>query len=332
MKIVVDVMGGDKAPQEIIQGCLLARDEYNVDLVLVGRQNEIKDELNKSTNNFNKIDIINAENVITNNDKAAMAIRRKKDSSLVKALNAVKNNEGDAVVSAGSTGAILSGGLFILGRIQGIERPALAPVMPTMRDFSLLIDAGANVDCKPEFLYQFATMGSIYMERVLNIKSPSVGLVNIGTEEGKGNKLVIDTYKLLKDSNLNFYGNLECRDIPKGLVDIIVCDGFVGNTILKLTEGLVKEVMTGLKDAITSSLKSKVGGLLIKSSLSNFKSRFDYKEYGGAPLLGVKAPVIKAHGTSDRVAVKNAIRQAKLYIENDVNRLIEESVNKEVRM
>lgn len=332
MKIVVDVMGGDKAPQEIIQGCLLARDEYNVDLVLVGRQNEIKDELNKSTNNFNKIDIINAENVITNNDKSAMAIRRKKDSSLVKALNAVKNNEGDAVVSAGSTGAILSGGLFILGRIQGIERPALAPVMPTMRDFSLLIDAGANVDCKPEFLYQFATMGSIYMERVLNIKSPSVGLVNIGTEEGKGNKLVIDTYKLLKDSNLNFYGNLECRDIPKGLVDIIVCDGFVGNTILKLTEGLVKEVMTGLKDAITSSLKSKVGGLLIKSSLSNFKSRFDYKEYGGAPLLGVKAPVIKAHGTSDRVAVKNAIRQAKLYIENDVNRLIEESVNKEVRM
>ena len=310
----------------------MARDEYDINLVLVGRENEIKNELEKSNNNFNKIDIINAEEIITNEDKPVMAIRRKKDSSLVKSLNVVKSNEGDALVSAGSTGAMLSGGLFILGRIQGIERPALAPVMPTMKGFSLLIDAGANVDCKPEYLYQFAIMGSIYMERVLKVKSPSIGLVNIGTEERKGNKLVIDTYKMLKDSSLNFYGNLECRDIPKGLVDIIVCDGFVGNTILKLTEGLAKEMMTGLKDAITSSFKSKIGGLLIKSSLSSFKSRFDYKEYGGAPLIGVKAPIIKAHGSSDRIAVKNAIRQAKIYIENDVNSLIEESVNKEVKM
>lgn len=328
MKIVVDAMGGDNAPIEIIKGCLLARDEYNVDIILTGRENEIKKELEKHKNNFKKIDIINADEVITNDDKPVKAIRKKKNSSLVVGLNAVKNKEGDAFVSAGNTGAILSGGLFILGRINGIERPAIAPIMPTMNGFSLLIDAGANVDCKPEYLKQFAIMGSIYVEKVLGISSPSIGIANIGTEEGKGNKLVIDTYELLKNSDLNFYGNIECRDIPKGLVNIIVCDGFVGNTILKLTEGLMHEIMHGLKNEINSSIKSKLGGLLVKSSLTNFKSRFTYNEYGGAPLVGMKAPVIKAHGSSDEIAIKNAIRQAKEYTEKNINKLIEENINR----
>jgi len=329
MNIVVDAMGGDNAPEAVVKGCILARDEYNVNIILSGREQEIKKFLDKNTANYKNIDILNAEEIITNEDKPVLALRRKKDSSLVKALNAVKNNDADAIVSAGSTGALLSGGLLVIGRIEGIERPALAPLIPSMKGgFSMLIDSGANVDCKSNFLYDFAIMGNIYMQKVMGIASPRIALANIGAEKSKGNKLTIETYELLENSVLpiNFCGNIEAREILQGYADIIVCDGFVGNMILKTLEGTVKEIMSGLKDELTSSFMSKVGGALIKPSLRKFKSKFDYKEHGGAPLLGVKAPVIKAHGSSDDIAIKNAIRQAKVFCESRVNSLIEESI------
>lgn len=329
MKIAIDAMGGDNAPEAVVRGSIQARDEYNLDIILSGKENEIKKILEKNTNNFKNVEIINAEDVITNDDKPVLAIRRKKDSSLVKALNAVKNHEADAIVSAGSTGALLSGGTLLIGRIHGIERPAIGALIPNMYGgFSLLIDSGANVDSKPEFLYDFAIMGDIYLKKAMNISSPKIAIANIGQEKSKGDKLTVETYDLLENSNLdlNFIGNIEARDILQGKADIIVCDGFAGNMILKTMEGTVQEIMKGLKAELMSSMRSKIGGALIKPALKNFKSKFDYSEHGGAPLLGVKAPVIKAHGSSDAKAIKNAIRQAKVCIESNVNELIEESI------
>ncbi len=329
MKVAIDAMGGDNAPEAIVKGSILARDEYNLGIVLAGNETEIKKILEKNTASFNNIDIINAEEVITNDDKPVMAIRRKKDSSLVKALIAVKNKQADAIVSAGSTGALLSGGTLIIGRIDGIERPAIGSLIPNMNGgVSLLIDSGANVDSKPEFLYGFAVMGDIYLKRVMNIDSPKIALANIGSEKSKGDKLSVETYDLLENTILpmNFIGNIEAREILQGKADIIVCDGFVGNMILKTLEGTVYELMKGLKEELMSSTRSKIGGALIKPAMINFKNKFDYSEHGGAPLLGVKAPVIKAHGSSGEKAIKNAIRQAKMCCESNVTELIEESM------
>jgi glycerol-3-phosphate acyltransferase PlsX len=329
MKIAIDAMGGDNAPEEVVKGSIQARDEYKLHIILSGKEIEIKKILEKNTSNFENIEIINAEDVISNDDKPVMAIRRKKESSLVKALYAVKNHEADAIVSAGSTGALLSGGTLIIGRINGIERPAIGALIPNMYGgFSLLIDSGANVDSKPEFLYDFAIMGDIYLKKTMNIISPRIAIANIGTEKSKGDKLTVGTYELLENTklDLNFIGNIEARDILQGKTDIIVCDGFTGNMILKTMEGTVHELMKGLKEELMSSMRSKIGGALIKPALKHFKSKFDYSEHGGAPLLGVKAPVIKAHGSSDAKAIKNAIRQAKTCCENNVNELIEESI------
>lgn len=328
MKIIVDAMGGDNAPDAIVKGCLLARDEYNVNIVLSGKEDIIKKCIESETKDFKNIEILNAEDVITNDDKPVMAIRRKKESSLVKALYAVKNNEADAIVSAGSTGALLSGATLIIGRVGGLERPALAPFIPTNKGFSLLVDAGANVDCKPEYLIDFAIMGSIYVKHVLNIDNPRVGLLNIGGEEGKGNKLAIDTYELLKNSDLNFSGNLESRYVLNGDVDVIVADGFAGNVLLKSIEGTASYIMKGLKEELTSTFISKIGALLVKPSLRNFKKRLDYGEVGGAMLLGVNAPVIKAHGSSDSIAIKNAIKQTKNILDSSVVDLIRESISR----
>ncbi|NLK65318.1 MAG: phosphate acyltransferase PlsX [Tissierellia bacterium] len=331
MKIAIDAMGGDNAPEAVVRGSIQARDEYNLSIILSGKEIEIKRILEKNTSNFNNIELMDAADIITNDDKPVLAIRRKKDSSMVKALYAVKEGRADALVSAGSTGALLSGGTLIIGRISGIERPAIGSLIPNMSGgFCLLIDSGANVDSKPEFLYDFAIMGDIYLKRAMNIISPKIALANIGTEKSKGDKLTLDTYKLLENSNLplNFIGNIEARDILKGNADIVICDGFTGNMILKTMEGTVHELMKGLKEEIMSSMRSKVGGALIKPALKNFKSKFDYSEHGGAPLLGVKAPVIKAHGSSDAKAIKNAIRQAKTCYESNVNELIEESLTR----
>lgn len=329
MRIAVDAMGGDNAPVAIVKGCIKARDEYNVSIVLSGKEVEIKKILEKNTSDFSNIEILNAEEVITNEDKPVMALRRKKDSSLVKALHAVKNKEADAVVSAGSTGALLAGATLIAGRINGIERPAIGTLIPNMNGgFALLIDSGANVDSKPEFLYDFAIMGDIYLKKVLNIASPRIALANIGAEKTKGDKLTVETYGLLESTALplNFIGNIEAREILQGKADIIVCDGFVGNMILKTLEGTVLEIMKGLKNELMSSTRTKIGAALIKPALVNFKNKLDYSEHGGAPILGVKEIVVKAHGSSDEKAFKNAIRQAKVCFENNVNELIEESI------
>lgn len=329
MKIAIDAMGGDNAPELIVKGSILARDEYNVGISLYGRENEIKRIVESSTSDFSNIDIINAEEIITNDDKPVMALRRKKDSSLVKAFNAVKDKQADAIVSAGSTGALLGGATLIVGRINGIERPAIGALIPNMYGgFALLIDSGANVDSKPEFLYDFAIMGDIYLRQVLNIASPRIALANIGAEKAKGDKLTLDTYGLLEGTTLplNFIGNIEARDILQDKADIIVCDGFVGNMILKTLEGTVSELMKGLKSALLSTTRSKIGAALIKPALKDFKNKLDYSEHGGAPILGVKEVVIKAHGSSDERAFKNAVRQAKICCENNVNRLIEESI------
>ncbi|WP_312698819.1 phosphate acyltransferase PlsX [Sedimentibacter sp.] len=329
MKIAIDAMGGDNAPELIVKGSILARDEYNVGISFYGRENEIKKIVESSTSDFSNIDIINAEEIITNDDKPVMALRRKKDSSLVKAFNAVKDRQADAIVSAGSTGALLGGATLIVGRINGIERPAIGALIPNMYGgFALLIDSGANVDSKPEFLYDFAIMGDIYLRQVLNIASPRIALANIGAEKAKGDKLTLDTYELLEGTTLplNFIGNIEARDILQDKADIIVCDGFVGNMILKTLEGTVSELMKGLKSALLSTTRSKIGAALIKPALKDFRNKLDYSEHGGAPILGVKEVVIKAHGSSDERAFKNAVRQAKICCENNVNRLIEESI------
>lgn len=331
MKVAIDAMGGDNAPELIVKGSILARDEYNVGILLYGKENEIKKAVESSTSDFSNIEIINAEEVITNDDKPVMALRRKKDSSLVKAFNAVKDKQADAIVSAGSTGALLGGATLIVGRINGIERPAIGALIPNMYGgFALLIDSGANVDSKPEFLYDFAIMGDIYLKQVLNIASPKIALANIGAEKSKGDKLTLDTYGLLEGTTLplNFIGNIEARDILQGKADIIVCDGFVGNMILKTLEGSMIELMKGLKSALLSSTRSKIGAALIKPALKEFKSKLDYSEHGGAPILGVKQIVIKAHGSSDEKAFKNAIRQAKTCYDNNVNSLIEESITR----
>ncbi|WMJ76300.1 MULTISPECIES: phosphate acyltransferase PlsX [unclassified Sedimentibacter] len=329
MRIAVDAMGGDNAPEAIVRGAVNARDEYNVSIIFSGKETEIKRELEKNTSDFDNIEIINAEEVISNDDKPVMALRRKKDSSLVKALNAVKSKEADAIVSAGSTGALLAGATLIAGRIKGIERPAIGSLIPNMNGgFALLIDSGANVDSKPEFLYDFAIMGDIYLKKVFDLKSPRIALANIGTEKTKGDKLTLETYSLLENTALplNFTGNIEAREILHGKADIIVCDGFVGNMILKTLEGTVLELMKGIKNELMSSTRTKIGAALIKPALLKFKSKLDYSEHGGAPILGVKETVVKAHGSSDDKAFKNAIRQAKICFENNVNELIEESI------
>jgi len=286
---------------------------------LVGREDVIVQELEKHEASRDLFDIVHAEEVIAVDEAPVMAIKRKKDSSMVKGLELLREDRSSVFVSAGSTGALMAGGLLKVGRIKGIDRPALAPLIPTRKLPVLLIDAGANADCKPINLVQFAIMGSVYMEKVVGRTNPRVGLVNIGQEENKGNELTKEVYSLLKEQdNINFAGNVEARDIPEGVVDILVCDGFVGNTILKLTEGLALTLFGILKEEFTKSFVAKIGALLLKPGLINIKNMMDYDEVGGAPLLGINGGIIKAHGSSKARAIENAIKQAKLFIENKV--------------
>lgn len=328
MKIAIDLMGGDLGLSSNLKGCVDAIKEYNIEMIFVGKEELIKEELKNYNLEKNSYSIVDAKEVISNEEKAGMAILRKKESSMVKALNLVKEGEAQAVISAGSTGALLSGATLLVGRINGIKRPALAPVMPTIDGVAVLIDAGANVDSKPEYLRQFGLMGSIYAEKVIGINNPKVGLANIGEEPEKGNELVKQAYVLLNDSDINFIGNLEVRDVFTGKADVIVCDGFVGNTILKTAEGAAKMILKLLKKSLMGSIKSKIGALILKNNFKNLKKELDYSEYGGAPLLGVKGGVIKAHGSSDSNAIKNAIRQAKIYCDNDVTGMIAYAIEK----
>lgn len=318
MNIYVDAMGGDNAPVEIVKGAVDAVLEYGVALTLVGKEDSVNKELAKYTYPKEQIKVLHAETVIGFDEEPAMAIRRKEDSSLVVALNAMKGEPDSALISAGSTGALLSGGLLKLGRIKGIKRPALAAALPKDGGVVLLIDTGANADCKADYLEQFAMLGHVYFESVLGKKNPKVGLINIGTEEEKGNMMVKEAYQLLKNSDLNFVGNVEARDIPTTDVDVLVCDGFTGNIVLKLLEGLSSYMMKGIKSSIMGSTKGKIGGALIKNDLKKFKHQFDADEAGGAPFLGVKGGIIKAHGSSNAYAIKNAIHQSIKFIDNDV--------------
>jgi|SRR5690625_2461860 len=324
MKIVVDGMGGDNAPVEIVKGVVDAVKETGIKIIIVGNEEIINKELNKYDYPKGSINVHHAQEVISNEDDPVLAIRRKKDSSMVQGLRLVAQDKADGFLSAGNTGALLAGGLFIVKRIEGIERAALSTVYPTLNGMSLLLDAGANVDCKPEYIKQFALMGSIYMENVLNIPNPKVGLVNIGVEETKGNQQAKDSYNLLKSTQLNFVGNVEGRELSQGAADVIVCDGFVGNVILKTTEGVAMSVFQQLKEVLTSNLKTKIGTLFIKEDLKQLKSKLDYREYGGAPLLGTRKPIVKAHGSSDAYAIKNAIKQLISFIEKDVVSIVEE--------
>lgn len=328
MIIAVDGMGGDFAPAAVVDGCVQAVKEYSVNIIITGVEELIKKELDKYAYPKGKITIVHAEEVIGTNEPPVMAVRRKKNSSLVKALQLVKDKEADAVISAGNTGALMTGATLIVGRIKGIDRVALAPIMPGKNHAFMIVDAGANVDCKPQYLMQFALMGKIYFENILKIKDPTVGLINIGTEEEKGNELTKTTYNLLKESDFNFVGNIEPREVSNGDVNVLVCDGFVGNTILKMYEGVALNVFNMLKEEVVKSFTSKVGAFLLKPVFKGLKKKFDYSEYGGSAFLGAKGICIKAHGSSDSKAFKNAIRQSVNCYDNKIIDKIKEELEK----
>ncbi|MCR4668410.1 MAG: phosphate acyltransferase PlsX [Clostridia bacterium] len=327
MKIILDGMGGDNAPQAVVRGAVAALREADVEIVLVGKQEVLEKAVRKAGYSGDRITVVNADSVITNDEAPVRAVRQKKDSSIVVGLEMVKSGEGDVFISAGSTGALLAGGFFILGRIQGIDRPTLATVYPVMgRQPSLLTDAGANAECKPNNLLEFATMGSIYMEKVMGRPNPTVGLVNNGAEENKGTALTKAAYELLSRSKLNFVGNVEARYLPDGACDVIVTDGFTGNAILKTTEGMGLIVLRELKKHFTVNAKTKMAALMLKSQLKELKEEFNYTEYGGAPILGLKGGLIKMHGSSDENAVKQTILKAIPFAEGNVVDIIQNSV------
>lgn len=326
VKVALDAMGGDNAPVEIVKGAIdaLAESEELV-VYLVGKEKAIQEELAKYQYDDKRILIVNADEVIEMAEPPVMAIRRKKDSSLVKALYLVKDGTCDAFVSAGSSGAILVGGQLIVGRIQGVDRAPLAPVIPTEKGCAILIDCGANVDAKPANLVQFARMGSIYCENVLEIEKPRVAIVNIGAEEEKGNALVKETFPLLKAcEDINFIGSIEARDIPAGYADVIVCEAFVGNVILKLYEGTANTLIKKIKEGLMSNLKSKIGAALALPTLKKTLKSFNTEAYGGAPLLGLKGLVVKTHGSSKANEIKNSLLQCKTFKEQDINSKIKQ--------
>lgn len=328
VKVVVDAMGGDNAPEEIVKGAVEAVNQQDdIFVYLTGKTEVIQKELQKYTFPKERVEIVHAEEVIETAEPPVMAIRKKKDSSIVVGMNMVKRGEADAFVSSGSSGAILVGGQLIVGRIKGIERPPLAPLIPTKDGVALLIDCGANVDARPSHLVQFAKMGSIYMENVVGIKNPRVGIVNIGAEEEKGNALVKETFPLLKEcGEINFIGSVEARDIPSGICDVIVCEAFVGNVILKLYEGVGATLISKVKEGMMGSMRSKVGALLVKPALKETLKSFDASQYGGAPLLGLNGLVVKSHGSSKALEIKNSIIQCVQFKQQKINEKIKENI------
>lgn len=319
MKIAVDGMGGDNAPKSNVEGCVNAIKEYGVDIIITGDKEILEKEFSKYDFDKSKLEIIHTTEVVTNEDKPVEAIRSKKDSSMVVALKLVKEKKADAVISAGNTGALLTGGLLVVGRIKGIDRPCLCPAIPNVKmGMTLIADGGANADCKPINLVQFAGMSNIYAKKVLGLTSPKISIANIGSEEGKGNDITKKSYEEIKKLDLNFIGNIEARDLINGVTDIIVCDGFTGNILLKSAEGVAMSVMKLIKETLLSSTKGKIGAMFIKNDMQKLKSMMDYSEYGGAPLLGVNGGVIKAHGSSDSVAIKNAINQGIKFAKGNV--------------
>ena len=333
IKVAVDAMGGDYAPSQMVAGAIAAANlRKDIQVVLVGRKEDLEKELSGKDYPHDRIQIAHASEVIATEEPPVNAIRKKKDSSIVVGMNLVKKGEADAFVSAGSSGAVLVGGQVIVGRIKGVERPPLAPLIPTEKGVSLLIDCGANVDARPSHLVQFARMGSIYMEHVMGVKNPRVAIVNIGAEEEKGNALVKETFPLLKAcTDINFTGSIEAREIPHGGADVIVCEAFVGNVILKLYEGVGATLISKVKAGMMTSLKSKIGALLVKPALKETLKSFDASQYGGAPLLGLKGLVVKTHGNSKANEVCNSIIQCVTFKEQGINEKIKESLSIETQ-
>ncbi|QKS71471.1 phosphate acyltransferase PlsX [Paenalkalicoccus suaedae] len=326
MRLAVDAMGGDNAPKSIIDGCVKALAEFpSLSITLFGDQEKINEHVTEN----DRLTIVHTSVVIDGEDSPVRAVRRKKDSSMVMAVQAVKDNAADAAVSAGNTGALMTAGLLVIGRTAGIERPALSPMLPTRGgEGFLLLDVGANMDAKTSHLVQYALMGHIYMQKVRGLENPRVGLLNIGSEPGKGSDLVKRAYTELQGLPINFIGNVESRDLLEGAADVVICDGFSGNLVLKTIEGTAMSLFSIMKEEFTSSTKNKLAAGLLRPSFKKIKNKMDYSEYGGAGLFGLKAPVIKAHGSSDSQAFFSAIRQAKVMHEEDVIPLIEESINK----
>ena len=327
-RVALDAMGGDNAPGEIVKGAVEAvqrRDDIKI--LLTGKEEVLKKELSAYTYPKEQIEIVNATEVIETAEPPVKAIRGKKDSSIVVAMKMVKKGEADAFVSAGSSGAVLVGGQVLVGRIKGVERPPLAPLIPTLKGVSLLIDCGANVDARPSHLVQFAQIGSIYMENIVGIKNPRVAILNIGAEEEKGNQLVKETFPLLKECpGINFIGSIEAREIPHGGADVIVCEAFAGNIVLKLYEGVAATLLSKVKEGLMSSLRSKIGALLIKPALKQTLKSFDASQYGGAPLLGLNGLVVKTHGSAKAIDVKNSILQCVTFKQQDINGKIKEHI------
>lgn len=329
VKVVVDAMGGDYAPQEPVKAAVEAvAERKDIQVILTGPEDEVHAQLAKYPDYpKDRIQVVSATEVIQTAEPPVMAIQKKKDSSLVVGLKMVKRQEADAFVSCGSTGAILVGGQVLVGRLKGVERPPLAPLIPTEKGVSLLIDCGATVDARSSHLVQFAKIGSIYMENVVGIKNPKVAIVNIGAEEEKGNALVKETFPLLKACpGINFIGSIEARDIPSGYADVVVCEAFVGNVILKLYEGLAGTLMKKIKGGLMSSFRSKLGALLIKPALKKTLKSFDVTEHGGAPLLGLKGLVVKCHGSARSIEIKNGIFQCVQFKQQRINEKIGEHI------
>lgn len=329
MKVIVDAMGGDNAPQAVIEGCMLAlKEQPELSITLTGLSEVIENELRKYEFDASRINIVHATQVIDMAEPPVEAIRHKSDSSLVKGLRLLKQGEGGVFITAGSTGATIAGATLIVKRLPGVKRPALAPLLPSRTGKVLLIDCGANSECRPSFLAQFALMGSAYMSRVEGVEAPRVGLVNNGAEAGKGNELTKAAYKLLEEMPVNFKGNAEGRDLLSGDYDVVVCDGFTGNVILKFLEGAAGVLMSLLSTELKSSLRTKLGAGLAMPAFRRFKRRMDYTEYGGALLLGVCGGVVKAHGSSNAKAMLSTLRQAASFIRGDVVNVIKEEVSK----
>ena len=331
IKVVLDAMGGDKSPYAMVEGAVNALNEKdNLFIYLVGPEDKLKEELNKYTYDKSRLEIVHAADEITCHDSPVNAIRQKKDSSMVIGLRMVKEGKADGIVSAGNSGALLVGGQVLIGKLKGIERAPLAPIVPTVNGISLLIDCGANVDAKPSNLVQFARMGSIYMENVVGIKNPRVGIVNIGAEEEKGNALVKETYPLLKAcEDINFIGSIEARDFPYGAADVVVTEAFVGNVMLKLTEGLAGGLLKMIKEGLTATPVSTFGAMLVKPQLKKTMKAFDATEYGGAPLLGLNGLVVKIHGNASCKEVKNALFQVESFKRQDINGKIKKFIQNE---
>jgi len=328
MRIIVDVLGGDFAPQAPLDGAMLALEkDKDLELILAGDQLQIEEYLKEKTYDASRIEILHAPDTIGYDEAPVAAIRRHKESSLVKGLHMLKDGQADGIVSAGNTGAILAGATLIVRRMDGVKRPALASLLPTLKGKPvLLLDCGANADCKASYLSQFAVMGNAYMKSVCGVKAPKVALLNNGTEQGKGNEITKAAYDLLKDLDLDFVGNCEARELLSGDVDVFVCDGFVGNAVLKTAEGATKTLLYMLKAELKSSFISKVGAAIAKPAFGRVKKRMDYSEYGGAPLLGIRKCVIKAHGTSDAKSVSTAILQAGEFVRSNTGDVIAQQI------